>query len=178
MEATLTPQSSRRRKVTKFALAGVAVLGVGAALTSAAWSDDVFFGANADAATFELAGSADGVTFIAADSPGAAVSIPVSELTAVGPGVGDSTTVYLQNTGEIDVYLNTAPSFVSATGALFGGSDPATLSYGGYGDTILSPGETTSFTITVTGDPDWTGSDYQGTSGTAIVQVQGSSSAP
>ena len=34
--------SGRRRKITKFALAGVAVLGVGAALTSAAWTDNVF----------------------------------------------------------------------------------------------------------------------------------------
>ena len=51
MAMTITPHddtefetSGRRRKITKFALAGVAVLGVGAALTSAAWTDNVFFG--------------------------------------------------------------------------------------------------------------------------------------
>jgi hypothetical protein len=45
--------SGRRRKITKFALGGVAVLGVGAALTSAAWSDKVWFGGDADSAAFQ-----------------------------------------------------------------------------------------------------------------------------
>ena len=58
METTIIQHetSDRRRKVTKFALAGVAVLGVGAALTSAAWSDNVWFGGSASAADFELEG--------------------------------------------------------------------------------------------------------------------------
>jgi hypothetical protein len=67
MAMTITPHddtefeaTGRRRKITKFALAGVAVLGVGAALTSAAWSDNVWFGGNTAAADFELSGSLHG----------------------------------------------------------------------------------------------------------------------
>ena len=61
MAMTITPHddtefeaSGRRRKITKFALAGVAVLGVGAALTSAAWTDNVLFGAPATAGKADL----------------------------------------------------------------------------------------------------------------------------
>ena len=179
MEATPTPQSTRRRKVTKFALAGVAVLGVGAALTSAAWSDNVFFAGNAAAAEFELQGSVDGVNWFNADSAGGAISIPITELQEVGPGVTDSVEVFLRNAGDIDIFLNTAPTVFSTSGALFSGSLPADITFTGYGDTILEEtNDETSFEIRVTGDAGWTGTAYQGATGSLVVQVQGSSSAP
>ena len=51
--------SGRRRKITKFALAGVAVLGVGAALTSAAFAGTAL-------AAFARAAFAAGTTDVAA----------------------------------------------------------------------------------------------------------------
>ena len=102
MEATFTPENataSRRRKVTKFALAGVAVLGVGAALTSAAWSDNVFFGGTTAAADFELQGwNPDPVTpgWVNADTNALRITLPANELDKVGPSIPDSYTVNVQ----------------------------------------------------------------------------------
>jgi len=51
-----TDRRARRATLTKLALAAVAVLGVGAALTSAAWTDDAWFSAAATAGEVELEG--------------------------------------------------------------------------------------------------------------------------
>ena len=62
--ATKSPRNDnagRKRKITKFALAGVAVLGVGAALTSAAWTDNVLFGGTATSGSIDLVGRVAGV---------------------------------------------------------------------------------------------------------------------
>jgi hypothetical protein len=45
-----TTKKNKRRPIVAFALATLAVGGVGAALTSAAWTDNVFFAAAADGA--------------------------------------------------------------------------------------------------------------------------------
>ena len=47
----------RRARRVKIGLAGLAVLGVGAALTSAAWTDVVFFDADVTTGNFNLQGA-------------------------------------------------------------------------------------------------------------------------
>ena len=68
----------RRAAIVRFGLAGVAVLGVGAAATSAAWTDDAWFAGSASAVEkVELQASVDGgQTWYDADAEGDAVSIP------------------------------------------------------------------------------------------------------
>jgi hypothetical protein len=178
---TITPHddtefetTGRRRKITKFALAGVAVLGVGAALTSAAWSDDVFFSGTTNAAEFELEGYdlATG-TWLPGDS-GAAITIPASELDNVSPNTGDTVTLYVRNAGSVDINLNAAP-IQEGTGDLFAAPKPALITWGGsYSDPVLSPGEQASFTVTVTGG-NWVDSEYLGLAGAVSVQVTGQS---
>lgn len=179
MEATLiqNESSNRRRKVTKFALAGVAVLGVGAALTSAAWSDNVFFGGSAGAADFELQGYNPATAIWEnADSNGARIILPTDAFDEVGPGIGDTYTVYVRNNGDLPIYLN-APNTYSTGGALFAAPEPADVSYSGYsGDGILAVGEQESVDVTVTGNVDWTGTEYQGRTGTLSIQITGESS--
>jgi hypothetical protein len=160
--------STRRRKVTKFALAGVAVLGVGAALTSAAWSDNVWFGGDADAADFELSGF-DPVsrTWVPADFNDAAsrIELPATAFDTIGPGVADSYELRVRNDGDITIDLD-AP-IVNVTG--FGGQ--VSGSPGSYDDTRLSPGEQARVTITLIG----TDSMVEGTSGRVSVQIVGNS---
>ena len=170
---------SKRRKVTKFALAGVAVFGVTAAATSAAWSDNVFFGAQAEAAEFELEGrnpttglweKADGAT--------AQIVLPTGILDQVGPGIADSYPLRIRNNGDLPIYLNQTPIGLT-DGALFLGADKATVTFGSFSDRVLeNRGDEATFTVIVTGDPDWVGSDYQGLDGTIVISVVGSSSAP
>ena len=158
--------STRRRKVTKFALAGVAVLGVGAALTSAAWSDNVWFGGDADAADFELSGF-DPVsrTWVPADTANTGIELPTTAFDTVGPGVADSYELRVRNDGDITIDLD-APDVI-VTG--FGGQVSGTP--GSYDDARLSPGEQARVTITLIG----TDSMVEGTSGRVSVQIVGDS---
>lgn len=171
--------STRRRKVTKFALAGIAVLGVGAALTSAAWSDNVFFGGTTSAAEFELQGQ-DPATgdWFDADSSGARIILPADELTEVGPGISDSVTVTVRNNGDLPIQLNPA-QVVSTGGGLFADPEPASVTFGPYSDTVLeNNGDEATIDVIVTGNSGWEGTEYQGRTGTLIVQIQGSSITP
>lgn len=193
MAMTITPQndtefetSGRRRKITKFALAGVAVLGVGAALTSAAWSDSVFFATPSSAATFELEGynpTTLGWEQADTNAPGVAILLPADAIDQVGPNISDSYTVRVRNAGNIPIALATPTSVV--TGALFGGTLPAGVGFSAYSEFVggvlqtpngvLAPGEEARVDVIVTGNSNWTGSAYQGSTGTVMVQIQGQS---
>jgi hypothetical protein len=186
MAMTTTPDhdiefetSGRRRKITKFALAGVAVLGVGAALTSAAWSDNVFFGGTSSAGDFELEGY-DPTTgsWLPADTAGARIVLPAGILDEVGPGISDSYELRVRNNGDLPIQLET-PVVTSQTGALFSGAEPAEITFGTYSDDVLeNNGDEATINVIVTGLTTWTGTEYQGASGNMIVQIQGSSVTP
>ena len=180
MEETMiiTEVPNKRRKVTKFALAAVAVLGVSAAATSAAWSDNVFFGAEAAAADFELQGWDPANGWVDADNGAARIILPADILNEVGPGISDSYTLTVRNDGDLPIYLNDIP-VATTTGALFRGGDPALVSFGNFSDMVLeNAGDQATFDVIVTGDADWDNSDYQGRVGSIVIQVEGSSSAP
>jgi hypothetical protein len=175
MEKFITPQapSSRRRKITKFALAGVAVVGVGAALTSAAWSDNVWFRADASAADFELQGQDQFGGWFDADESGLAIQLPASAFDEIGPGVGESYTVTVRNNGDLPIYLQ--PPAAVTSGNMFTAALPAQVTFGSYSDLLLdNQGDTATLEVTVTGDAGWTDA-YQGITGTVLVQIQGSS---
>lgn len=183
MAMTITPHDEtefeapgRRRKITKFALAGVAVLGVGAALTSAAWSDNVFFGGSAETAEFELSGQ-DPATgdWVPADDDTAAITLPADALNNVGPNISDSYTLRVRNDGTIPIYLNSQPSY-EAEGDLFAAGG-ATVDFGNYSRTVLEPGQQATIDVIVTGG-DWDDQDFLGDDGTLLIQIEGSSSAP
>jgi hypothetical protein len=183
---TITPHddtefetSSRRRKVTKFALAGVAVLGVGAALTSAAWSDNVFFGGTSAAADFELQGLDPTTgTYVDADTSGARIVLPSGILDEVGPGISDSYTLTVKNNGDLPIYLS-GPTVFSQTGGLFTNAEPASITFSAFNDSVLeNNGDTATVNVIVTGNTGWTGTEGQGLTGNLVIQIQGSSSAP
>lgn len=179
MAMTITPDqdtefapTGRRRKVTKFALAGVAVLGVGAALTSAAWTDNVFFGGSASSGAIELQGSTDNLAFFDGDVEGN-VDLVIDDF-VVGPDSSDTKRVWVQNTGDLDLRL--ADVSAVGTGPLF--TNGATVvPVSNDADGLLAPGQKASIDVTVTGNPAWTGDVMQGqvsADNSIVVTVQGS----
>lgn len=179
MAMTITPdhdtefeQSGRRRKITKFALAGVAVLGVGAALTSAAWTDDVFFGGSASSGGIELEGSTDNVNFFVGDASDN-VDLVIEEF-VIGPDSSDSKRVWVQNTGDLEIRLSTVTA--TGSGPLF--TNGATVvAVSSDADGLLGPNQKARIDVTVTGNPAWTGDtmqDQAAADNSIVVNVQGS----
>jgi hypothetical protein len=178
MAMTITPHddtefetSGRRRKITKFALAGVAVLGVGAALTSAAWTDNVWFGGSTDSADFQLSGSLTGDPlgpWNGDSSETAKILLPADAFDEIAPGISDTYDVYVRNDGDIPIYLN--PADVNVTGGMLG----LVSTDASYNRTTLQPTQIARVRVVVTG------SDAlpENTTGEISIQVEGSSSAP
>lgn len=179
MAMTLTPEhdyeevptSGRRRKVTKFALAGIAVLGVGAALTSAAWTDDVFFGGSASSGTAELDGSTNNTDFVAGESGN--VDLVIADF-VIGPNSSDTHRVWVKNTGDLELRLATIDP--QGSGPLFEqGASITAISNDA--DGILKTGQKASIDVEVTGNPAWSGSFMEGqlsADNSIVVHVQGS----
>ena len=118
---TRKDKSGRGRKVTKFALAGVAVLGVGAALTSAAWTDNVWFGAAASAGSVDLVGSTDrGNNWHQGNDSGASIPVDPTAFANMAPLESRVVTLSLRNNGSVPLELDDA--LPSGTGPLFGGT--------------------------------------------------------
>ena len=124
--AGTTDRRKRRRTVVvlKFGLAGAALLGIGLAATSAAWSNDAWFTANAKAAgTTDLQGAnvTGGVvgTFYAADSSTAAdiVQIPSAAFNNLQPNVTRTATIALKNVGTADLNIASAATWSGSFGA-------------------------------------------------------------
>ncbi len=168
---------NRRRAVAgyaRFALAGVALLGIGAAATSAAWSDNAWFTANATVATVELQASLTGASgdYTEADSaPG--VTIPFG---LVNSGADVSTTIYLRNAGTVPVTVG-SPAVVATgffTGSGTGALAPASVTVTDVADAELGVGETTTATVHVTTPSDWDAS-FQSQTGSLTVTFTGQS---
>lgn len=168
--STRNDKSGRRRKVTKFALAGVAVLGVGAALTSAAWTDNVWFGATASAGNVDLVGSADhGASWHQGDSSGASIQVDPSAFANLAPLESRVVTLSLRNDGSVPLVLEDAVP--SGTAPLFGGnpSDDLDVDVQPLAGATIAPHAVVDFTLRVTA-PDW-GNNDQGKTGALLVQV-------
>ena len=96
---------ARKRATLKIVLAGVAIVGVGAAVTTAVWTDDVFFGATATASTFDLQHSASATgPWSDAGVPGneAVVTITATGLDTLSPTTTVDVPFYLCNVGNVD----------------------------------------------------------------------------
>jgi len=172
---TITPEyetieietSGRRRKITKFALAGVAVLGVGAALTSAAWTDNVWFGGDAASGVADLQGSVDGTNFEDGDDVGG-LDLEMGTF-RVAPTQTATDTVWVLNNGDVPMRLSVVEPV--GTGGLFNGPQMATVSATA-AITELAAGQSTAITVTVTA-PDWDEDDYEALAGRIVLHVEG-----
>lgn len=172
MSTSTTPS---RRPAAKLVLAGVAVVGIGAALTTAAWTDNVFFSAQAETGAFNLQGSTDGVSFDEHDTEEtAAIVVPADAFENLAPGDERSVDLWVRNAGTVPAFLN-AP-VITTTGELFAGGDAPVLVTSGITEgQTLAVGAEVEFTLTLTA-PNWDGDAYEDLSGGILVQVAGASS--
>ncbi|UJP40956.1 hypothetical protein [Cellulomonas palmilytica] len=151
-------REERRRKraaIVKFSLAGAAVLGIGAAATSATWTDDAWFSAAGSAAGdsedfIELRASVDGGTWHDADTGTVAVPLPAAVFAEMFPGETRTTTVHIQNEDLNGIDLAVTEEITVADG-LFAGAIVTTDFTNG---TVVGAGDDMDIAVTVTAPRD------------------------
>lgn len=169
-----TREKKNRKKILPIVLASVAVVGVGAALTSAAWTDEVGFLASAKAGTFNLQGRIAGETVWAEGSEAAKITFDAEELANLSPGDERILEFELQNAGTVGATIETVE--VTPAGALFAGEAP-TVTFKVTGITpgsTIDPTKTTAGALTVTVPDGWP-SSHMGESGSITVTFTGES---
>ena len=99
--AAPAPQPRRRRKgvVLRFGLAGLALLGIGAAATSASWTNDAWFNAASSSASVLLDGSATSATgpWTAADTDATGITFAGTTFSLLVPGQTRTATYWVKN---------------------------------------------------------------------------------
>jgi predicted ribosomally synthesized peptide with SipW-like signal peptide len=202
-EAPMSPTSptsrldvARRRRIAnavKIALAGGALLGMGAAATSAAWTDQANFSATAASATVGLQGSLNGTTWFDANTASTstgvaadlAISVPAATFTGLVPNpnntsqVTRSVTLYLRSTGSAPTAVSTA---CTPSGDLFTGAAPLIVTFDAAATTATSCTRTFTFAagdtaaqstvLKVTVPAAWP-QTYAGKSGSLVVTFTG-----
>lgn len=146
-------RTRRRRRsraaYLKFGLAGVALLGIGAAATSAAWSDDAWFLADTSGASVELAGSTSAAGgFVDADTDAGGVRITLTGFTDLVPGDTRTATLYLKNSSTVPLTIALDASTTNGLG-VFAGANPATVSVTGAPSTLAAGATSGPVTVTV-----------------------------
>jgi hypothetical protein len=178
-ENTPAPQPEerkrKRRAVLAFGLAALAVGGIGAAATSAAWTDNVFFSAKADAATFDLEGSVDGTTWKQSATSGSIeLTVDAAKLADLLPGQTRTVDLWVRNEGSVNAALVTD---VSWTGSSFTETPNAVV--GGLVATLTpksTAGAVDQFTLTVTTPSGWADTN-KGKTGTVVIKITGTATA-
>jgi hypothetical protein len=185
------PATGRRRKrrtVVKLGLAALALVGIGAGVTAAAWTDDAFFSAGASSASVKLQGAlancdvvANGCAWSEADSA-APVTLPAAFLQGLVPAPDNTTavpktqTVWLKNAGSSAL---TVAVTCTKSGTLFAGTTPlvptldsglasTTCSGASNGTLALAAGAVKSVVVTVTIPAAWPQS-YAGQTGSSLT---------
>ena len=165
-------QKERRNKVLRIGAGTLAFLGIGAAITTAAWTDNVWFSADADAASFNLQGSLEqGGPWTENDSEEGALAIPI-EMSQFGDLLPSNepvtTTVYVKNDSSVPVTLEATGT---ASGALFEGEGATTEITASAPADDVAAGSVTPITITlIPGDIPKT---LAGATGTYVLHVSG-----
>ena len=144
-------QKDRRNKALRIGAGALAILGIGGAITTAAWTDQVWFRADADAASFNLQGSlTETGPWNEYDTEGGALEIPLdaSQFGELLPGDAPlTTTVYVKNDSSVPVELTATGS---TAGDLFAGEGATTTITQSIEDPTLDPAGVTPVTITLT----------------------------
>lgn len=98
--------TQKSRKIRAIA-AGGAVLGLGAAITLAAWSDSELASGFFQAGSFDIEGSADGVTWASHDTEALALSFGGTEAAGnLAPNASVYQEYHLRNAGSVPAYIS------------------------------------------------------------------------
>jgi predicted ribosomally synthesized peptide with SipW-like signal peptide len=198
MTSSGAPEKRKKSTIIRLAIAGVAVLGIGAAITTAAWTDQAWFTAQADAASIELYGAlaVDGdcpaapanpavstAPYVVADDLTGAVDITLASGTfaLLVPGEERAAGICLWNGGDVALSTSLAP-IVTAGDAVFAGTDPASIAVeddgAAYATQTIAADAVLPLDVVVTTPGDWDNS-YQGlTSGEIAITFEGTTDLP
>ena len=152
-------------------------MGIGAAATSAAWTDDAWFSATASGATIELEGSLDStpLSWNVADDSATALVIPAATFAELVPGETRDYIIHVRNNGSADISV-AAPVWTPSTtdAALFAAPAPVTVTLSQTAAFTLEPGDVGDITVTVAA-PSWTNaqSQYQDATGAGTIRFTG-----
>ncbi|MGV9192874.1 hypothetical protein ACQ143_00805 [Microbacterium sp. MC2] len=163
------PRKDKKRAVIAFGLAALAIGGIGAAATSAAWTDNVFFSAGAEAATFNLQGSIDGKSWTEGVEE-AKIEIPASELANLLPGETRTIKLHVKNDSTVGAALTSSVEFAASA---FEENPTATVE--DLAPTLVN-GATDEFQLVVKAPADWAATN-QGKSATIVVKIAGTATA-
>lgn len=168
--------SRRKSRAVRLGAILLAVVGVTAAATSAGFSNDAWFSANASSASVALDGSLDGQNWEAADTNGvASLEIPSTVFDKIVPNDTRTETVYIKNSGTSDLSVKAT---LDAKGQLLTDSKTtvsvAITGADTDGSIELKPGEQTKAVVTVAaGDWDQSLADQKAADNTLTVDFTG-----
>lgn len=141
----------RRSRNLRLVLASLALLGIGAAVTAAAWEDIVYVDVDVSSGSMDLEGSVDGGTTWLQSEDENNITLAF-ELTGLTPGDERSAEFQLRNSGDMTAYLT-----VNGTGTLtldLPTECPLTVDADAFPTEV--PGEATvSWTVDVTVPTNW-----------------------
>jgi hypothetical protein len=173
----------RRARRIKIGLAGLAVLGVGAALTSAVWTDVVFFDAAVTTGNFNLQGALPADPLVPVAPPDGAAWEESDDIAAitlnfgsvqVAPDESVVLTGYVRNDPLSTWTADLTAITLDPTSALPAGITAVPVFTDPLPPEDLAPGEVATFTLTVSADD----TVVEGATGTIIVHVDGESVDP
>lgn len=166
-------RAGNRRNALKLGLAGIAVIGIGAAVTTAAWTDNVWFTAQAGASTYNLVAALDdsGKPGDWKDPASEAAALPISSevFDELLPNDTVSTDVWVKNDSstKTDLVVSVVATPEGA-GSLFEKVTATAVA----DKTTLGIGEMTKVKVTVTTPDNWA-QTYAGKTGSLTVKVAG-----
>lgn len=192
MDQTSTPVRRSRTTIVRLALASVAVLGVGAAITTAAWTDQAWFTAEASTAHVELYGalavdgvcpSADPDLYDEADDLAGAVQITLASGSFAGLVPGDERAVGICLFNGATVPLSVSLGAPDLTDdPVFGGADPADLEVqvagAAFATQTLAANTVLPLDVVVTTPDPWSDEMQDQTSGVIELVFTGSTDLP
>ncbi|GEL99527.1 hypothetical protein [Cellulomonas terrae] len=172
-EGAAAPPTNRRRRrkgvAVRFGLAGLALLGIGAAATSANWTNDAWFNASSSSASVLLDGSAASATgpWSAADTDATGITFAGTTFSLLVPGQTRTATYWVKNSSSTCLNVP-APTITKAEPLAGVGANDAsvTLSTSAIGN--MAAGAVQAVTVTVTTPTTWSTTHQNQTSATAL----------
>ena len=184
------PDARRRPPIVRLVLAGGLLVGVGAAVTTAAWTDSAVFTAGASTPTIQLQGgngalpaSTDWMNADAnnSDGKGTAVTIPSTAFANLAPSVAAQVHIAVKNASTVPL---TVPAPTVTWSGDFAAGQPCALAAvtsvtmtPAAPVTLAAGAATTDVVVSVTPPTSWNGySTCQNRSGTLTLTFTGSTS--
>lgn len=167
-------RSPRRWRIARLVLAGGTLVGVGAGMTAAAWTDGAYFHAAATSAKVELQACVKdgGGNWSCSDADDLTAVVTLPALGTMVPGQQYTTLAQLKNSGSVPLSVVTAIQSTAEPLAQTTGTAPnATIAISPATATTIPAGTSIDLTVTVTTPGNWNPVHANKSSADALVIV-------